>query len=233
MDDEPAAGSDQAGGDPVPVGVEDKQARTMDELCALTAGIAITPVGRCGRLWDARPARAARTPRSPVYVGISHFTRMVEWSPETYGGKWVAAGEPALGARFKATTAEARPAGRTPPWSSSPIPAASSPSEATRCSAACETWRYRMAPDGDGAVAECYEVVEPDWAITNWLNGPMLDVQDRDDDLVPGLRTALNLYQADSRGSAPTPSRHRRSPENPRHRFTGNPSSLDRMGLRL
>lgn len=53
-------------------------------------------------------------------------------------------------------------------------------------------WRYRMEPQGAGTLlTESYEVREPDWAITNWFNGLVLGVEDRDEDLVEGLQTTL------------------------------------------
>jgi hypothetical protein len=53
-------------------------------------------------------------------------------------------------------------------------------------------WRYRMQPDGSGTrLSESYEVLtpSPDW--TNRLVGLLMGVNDREADLLLGMRTTL------------------------------------------
>jgi hypothetical protein len=60
-----------------------------------------------------------------------------------------------------------------------------------------------MEPEGDGArLTESYEVVKPDWRITNWFNGILLGVADRDADLLAGMRTTLAGIKAAAEAQA-------------------------------
>jgi hypothetical protein len=59
-----------------------------------------------------------------------------------------------------------------------------------------------MEPEGDGTrLTESYEVVKPDWRITNWFNGLLLGVADRDEDLIAGMRTTLAGVKAAAEGT--------------------------------
>jgi hypothetical protein len=128
-----------------------------------------------------------------VYDLVSDVTRMGEWSPETYRCKWLDGGSgPAIGARFKGYNRRGRAR-----WSNTlEVLIADRGREfafrrdVLHCGV-CD-WRYRMEPQGAGTLlTESYEVREPDWAITNWFNGLVLGVEDRDEDLVEGLQTTL------------------------------------------
>lgn len=71
-------------------------------------------------------------------------------------------------------------------------------------------WRYRMEPDGEGTLlTESYEVVKPDWRVTNWFNGLLLGVADRDEDLLAGMRTTVarikETAEAEARSTGATP----------------------------
>ncbi len=132
-------------------------------------------------------------PPDLVYDLVSDVTRMGEWSPETYRCKWLdGASGPAIGARFKGYNRRGRAR-----WSNTlEVLVADRGQEfafrrdVLHCGV-CD-WRYRMEPQGPGTLlTESYEVVEPDWAITNWFNGLVLDVEDRDEDLVEGLQSTL------------------------------------------
>lgn len=92
-------------------------------------------------------------------------------------------------------------------------------------------WRYRLEPEGGGTrLTESYEVVEPDWAITNWFDGLMLGVEDRNADLQEGLRTTLARIKAaaerEHAGAPPAP----RTAERPTPQRQGakSPRALDR-----
>lgn len=132
-------------------------------------------------------------PPELVYDLVSDVTRMGEWSPETYRCKWLdGASGPAIGARFKGYNRRGRAR-----WSNTlEVLVADRGREfafrrdVLHCGV-CD-WRYRMEPQGLGTrLTESYEVIEPDWAITNWFNGLVLGVEDRDEDLVEGLQTTL------------------------------------------
>lgn len=132
-------------------------------------------------------------PPELVYDLVSDVTRMGEWSPETYRCKWLdGASGPASGARFKGYNRRGRAR-----WSNTlQVLVADHGREfafrrdVLHCGV-CD-WRYRMEPQGPGTrLTESYEVIEPDWAITNWFNGLVLGVEDRDEDLVEGLQTTL------------------------------------------
>ena len=68
-----------------------------------------------------------------------------------------------------------------------------------------------MEPDGAGTtLTESYEVTKPDWAITNWFNGLVLGVEDRDADLMEGMRTTLARINAAAENEyAATPAQSR------------------------
>ena len=148
---------------------------------------------------DASPER--------VYELVSDVTRMGEWSPETYRCKWVDGEGPAVGARFKGYNRRGRAR-----WSNTLKVIVADPGhefafrrDVLHCGV-CD-WRYCMEPDGTGTIlTESYEVTEPEWAITNWFNGLMLGVEDRDDDLIRGLRTTLDRIKkaAERRDTAPS-----------------------------
>lgn len=133
---------------------------------------------------DASPER--------VYALVSDVTRMGEWSPETYRCRWVGTEGPVAGARFKGYNRRGRAR-----WSNTLVVASAEPGrefsfrrDVLPCGV-CD-WRYYIEPDGDGTrLTESYEVVKPDWRITNWINGILLDVADRDADLDAGMRTTL------------------------------------------
>lgn len=57
------------------------------------------------------------------------------------------------------------------------------------------------APGAGTILSESYEVTKPDWAITNWFNGLMLRVDDRDDDLAEGMATTLSRIKAAAEAS--------------------------------
>lgn len=127
-----------------------------------------------------------------VYDLISDVTRMGEWSPETQRCTWVDGDGPVVGARFKGYNRRGRAR-----WSNKvEVIAAERGVEfafrrAVLHCGVCD-WRYEMEPSGTGTtLTESYEVTKPDWAITNWFNGLMLGVDDRDGDLLEGMRTTL------------------------------------------
>lgn len=144
-------------------------------------------------------------PPAQVYALVTDVTRMGEWSPETYRCKWLdGADGPAVGARFKGYNRRGRAR-----WSNTLKVLAAEPGrefafrrDVLHCGV-CD-WRYTMKPVGDGTMlTESYEVKEPDWAVTNWFNGLMLGVADRDQDLREGLRTTLErIKQAAEREPA-------------------------------
>ena len=127
-----------------------------------------------------------------VYDLVSDVTRMREWSPETQRCTWVVGAGPVVGARFKGHNRRGRAR-----WSNTlEVIAAETGVEfafrrAVLHCGVCD-WRYRMEPSGTGTtLTESYAVTKPDWAITNWFNGLMLGVDDRDADLLEGMRTTL------------------------------------------
>ena len=132
-------------------------------------------------------------PPERVYELVSDVTRMGEWSPETYHCEWVDGGGPVIGARFKGRNRRGRAR-----WSNTLEVIAADPGrefafrrDVLPCGV-CD-WRYRIESEGGGTLlTESYEVVKPDWAITNWFNGLMLGVEDRDEDLAQGMATTLN-----------------------------------------
>lgn len=149
-------------------------------------------------------------PPEHVYGLISDVTRMGEWSPETRRCTWVEGEGPALGARFKGYNRRgwAR-------WSNTVEVIAADPGvefafrRAVVHCGVCD-WRYRLEADGTGTtLTESYEVTKPDWAITNVLNGLILGVEDRDVDLVEGMRTTL----ARIKDTAEKPESSQRRPE--------------------
>lgn len=132
-------------------------------------------------------------PPELVYGLVSDVTRMGEWSPETYRCRWVGPDDgPRVGARFKGYNRRgfAR-------WSNTCEVAVTEPGREfafRRTAPAFGTvvWRYRLEPSGTGThVSESYEVVEPQGAIANWLVGLALRSDDRDVDLVEGMRATL------------------------------------------
>jgi uncharacterized protein YndB with AHSA1/START domain len=147
-----------------------------------------------------------------VYALVADVTRMGEWSPETYRCRWLdGADGPAVGARFKGYNRRGRAR-----WSNTLKVLAADPGrefafrrDVLHCGV-CD-WRYRMQPEGAGTrLTESYEVVEPDWAITNWFNGLVLGVEDRDADLQQGLRTTLERIKQAAEHEAARP--HPRQP---------------------
>jgi hypothetical protein len=132
-----------------------------------------------------------------VYDLVSDITKMGQWSPETHRCRWVDGDGPAVGARFKGYNRRGRAR-----WSNTvEVIAADRGHEfafrrAVRHCGVCD-WRYLMARDGTGTIlTERYEVTKPDWTITNWFNGLMLHVDDRDLDLIDGMRTTLARIKA-------------------------------------
>ncbi|HUF85462.1 MAG TPA: SRPBCC family protein [Acidimicrobiia bacterium] len=131
-------------------------------------------------------------PPERVYALVSDVTRMGEWSPETHRCTWVGTEGAAPGARFKGYNRRGRAR-----WSNTLVVVSAEPGrefsfrrDVLPCGV-CD-WRYSMEPEGDGTrLTESYEVVKPDWRITNWFNGILLGVADRDDDLLAGMRTTL------------------------------------------
>ena len=62
-----------------------------------------------------------------------------------------------------------------------------------------------LAERGGTLLTESYEVKKPDWPITNWFNGVLLGVADRDEDLRAGMRTTLAAIKAAAEaGESPT-----------------------------
>lgn len=127
-----------------------------------------------------------------VYELVSDVARMGEWSPETYRCRWISSDGPVPGARFKGYNRRGRAR-----WSNTLEVLSAEPGrefsfrrDVLPCGV-CD-WRYRMEPHGAGTLlTESYEVVKPDWRITNWFNGLMLVVADRDEDLLAGMQTTL------------------------------------------
>ncbi|MDP8930656.1 MAG: SRPBCC family protein [Actinomycetota bacterium] len=137
-------------------------------------------------------------PPQRVYELVADITRMGEWSPETVRCRWLdGATGPAVGARFKGYNRRGRAR-----WSNTLEVLAADPGrefafrrDLLPCGV-CD-WRCRMEPEGeDTRLTESYEVVKPDWAITNWLNGKVLGVADRDADLQEGMRATLARIKA-------------------------------------
>lgn len=133
---------------------------------------------------DASPER--------VYALVSDVTRMGEWSPETYRCRWIGTDHPVPGARFKGYNRRGRAR-----WSNTLVVVSADPGRkfsfrrAVLPCGVCD-WHYSMEPDGEEtALTESYEVTKPDWRITNWFNGLLLGVADRDEDLRGGMRTTL------------------------------------------
>ena len=143
---------------------------------------------------DASPER--------VYTLVSDVTRMGEWSPETHRCRWVGTEGPVPGARFKGYNRRGRAR-----WSNTLVVVSAEPGrefsfrrDVLPCGV-CD-WRYSMEPEGDGTrLTESYEVVKPDWRITNWFNGLLLGVADRDEDLIAGMRTTLAGVKAAAEGA--------------------------------
>lgn len=132
-------------------------------------------------------------PPEHVYMLVSDVTRMGEWSPETYKCRWLdAEGGPRVGARFKAHNRHGRAR-----WSNTCEVVAAEPGREfafrrTAFASGTVVWRYRLEPDGEATqVSESYEVVKPVQAFANWLQGLLLGVDDRDADLVAGMRATL------------------------------------------
>ena len=90
-----------------------------------------------------------------------------------------------LASGSRATTAAAEPVGRTPSWSLSAEPGREFSFRRDVLACGVCDWTYRMEPAGQGGtlLTESYEVKKPDWRITNWFNGVLLGVADRDEDL--------------------------------------------------
>jgi Polyketide cyclase / dehydrase and lipid transport len=137
-----------------------------------------------------------------VYTLVSDVTRMGEWSPETHRCRWVGTEGPVTGARFKGYNRRGRAR-----WSNTLVVVSAEPGrefsfrrDVLPCGV-CD-WRYSMEPEGDGTrLTESYEVVKPDWRITNWFNGLLLGVADRDEDLIAGMRTTLAGVKAAAEGA--------------------------------
>jgi hypothetical protein len=137
-----------------------------------------------------------------VYTLVSDVTRMGEWSPETHRCRWVGTEGPVTGARFKGYNRRGRAR-----WSNTLVVVSAEPGrefsfrrDVLPCGV-CD-WRYSIEPEGDGTrLTESYEVVKPDWRITNWFNGLLLGVADRDEDLIAGMRTTLAGVKAAAEGA--------------------------------
>jgi uncharacterized protein YndB with AHSA1/START domain len=136
-------------------------------------------------------------PPERVYALVSDVTRMGEWSPETYRCRWIGTPGPVPGARFKGYNRRGRAR-----WSNTLVVVSAEPGRefsfrrAVLPCGVCD-WRYSFEPDGAGVrLTESYEVVKPDWRITNWFNGLVLRVAHRDDDLLDGMRTTLARIKA-------------------------------------
>lgn len=155
-----------------------------------------------------------------VYELVSDVTRMGEWSPETYRCRWIRSDGPVPGARFKGYNRRGRAR-----WSNTLEVLSADPGrefsfrrDVLPCGV-CD-WRYRLEPDGAGTLlTESYEVLKPDWRITNWFNGLLLGIADRDEDLLAGMQTTLyaikEAAEAETRsdGSTRATSAHRRVSE--------------------
>jgi uncharacterized protein YndB with AHSA1/START domain len=152
--------------------------------------------GRASIHIDASPER--------VYDLVTDITRMGEWSPETRRCEWIDGDRAEVGARFKGYNRRGRAR-----WSNTleVINAHRGHEFAFRRAVlhcgVCD-WRYQMQPDGTGTyLTESYEVTKPDWSITNWFNGLMLRVEDRDVDLVEGMNTTLARIKETAETSRP------------------------------
>jgi Polyketide cyclase / dehydrase and lipid transport len=147
-----------------------------------------------------------------VYALVSDVTRMGEWSPETYSCAWLdGATEATVGARFKGHNRRGLLR-----WSNTPeVIAADRGREFAfrRVVFGNEVhWRYRMLPEGSGTrLSESYEVLTPSPAWMNCIVTRLMGVQDREADLLEGMRTTLQrLRQTAERdqlegGGAPGP----------------------------
>lgn len=128
-----------------------------------------------------------------VYALVSDVTRMGEWSPETYHCRWINGDSaPRVGARFKGYNRRGRAR-----WSNTCEVVSAEPGrefafQRTATAAGTVTWRYRLEPDsGRIRLTESYEVTQPPAALAVWLIGLLQRVDDRDADLVEGMRTTL------------------------------------------
>jgi len=127
-----------------------------------------------------------------VYQLVSDITRMGEWSPETYLCTWVdGATGPVVGARFKGHNRRGLLR-----WCNTPEVIAATPGREfafRRVVLGNEVhWRYRMQPDGSGTrLSESYEVLTPSPGWMNRLVGLLMGVNDREADLLLGMRTTL------------------------------------------
>lgn len=144
-------------------------------------------------------------PAERVYELVSDVTRMGEWSPETRRCEWVEGEGPAVGARFNGYNRRGRAR-----WSNTlEVIAADRGVEfafrrAVLHCGVCD-WRYRMESDVTGTtLTESYEVATPDWAITNWFNGLILGIEDRDADLTEGMWTTLARMKQAAENPQPT-----------------------------
>jgi len=137
-----------------------------------------------------------------VYNLVSDITRMGDWSPETYSCAWIdGATGPQVGARF--TGRNRRGLLR---WSNTPDVISAEPGREfafRRVVLGNEViWSYRMQADGSGTrLSESYEVLTPSPAWMNWLVGKLMGVDDREADLLLGMRTTLERLRRAAEGS--------------------------------
>lgn len=128
-----------------------------------------------------------------VWALVSDVTRMGEWSPENVGGRWLdGATGPAAGARFRGTNRRGK---RT--WSTTCHVLVADPGRelvfATGSAARPQTvWRYQMEPVPEGTrVAESFQLVRGNGAISRLITRLTIGVLDRQADLEEGMRTTL------------------------------------------
>lgn len=136
-------------------------------------------------------------PPERVYDLVSDITRMGEWSPETYSCTWIAgATRPVVGARFKGRNRRG-----LLHWSNTPEVIAAEPGREfafRRVVLGNEVhWRYLMQPEGSGTrLWESYEVLTPSPGWMNWLVGKLMGVDDREADLLQGMRATLERMRS-------------------------------------
>lgn len=140
-----------------------------------------------------------------AYGLIGDVTRMGEWSPETYSCQWLGGADgPSIGARFKAHNRRGRAR-----WSNTCEVVAAEPGREfafrrTAFASGTVVWRYTLEPDGAGTrVTESYEVTKPVPALGNWIQGILLRVDDRDADLLAGMRATLERLKQVAEGAPP------------------------------
>jgi uncharacterized protein YndB with AHSA1/START domain len=143
----------------------------------------------------------ARTPQE-VYDLVSDVTRIGRWSPETVSAEWLdGATAAAPGARFKGRNT------RRQSWSTTCTVTAAEPGRrfAFRVGKGDTTWAYDLSPEAGGCrVTESFEVVKAPGPVGRWFTkvGTGVTWDEREADLVEGMRTTLARLKAELEGSS-------------------------------